>query len=70
MLHVVARAAGGDGRGGRLALGRNASTLWDEATIGAGQWTVTGTRTQTSVGTCLQIVLGTHTVFCIPSPGG
>ena len=38
-----------------------AKTLCDDGMIAAGQWIVTGTRTQTSVGTCLQTVLGTHT---------
>lgn len=41
----------------------DATTLWAEGTIGAGQWTVTGTRSQTSVGTIRQIVRGQCTVL-------
>ena len=39
-----------------------ATTLCADGSAGAGQWTVTGTWTQTSTGTCRQIVRGTQTV--------
>ncbi len=40
-----------------------ATTLWDDGMTAGSQWTTTGTLTQTSTGTCLQIVLGTQTVL-------
>src|SRR5262249_12951818 len=39
-----------------------ATTLCAEGSTGAGQCTTTGTFTQTSTGTCRQIVRGSHTV--------
>ena len=41
----------------------DASTLWDDGRTAGGQWTTTGTFTQTSTGTCLQTVRGTQTVL-------
>ena len=38
-----------------------ATTLCAEGSTGGGQWTTTGTWTQTSTGTCWQIVRGTQT---------
>ena len=56
----IARVTGRDRAQRKLRLGRGHHALRRRQTAGA-QWTTTGTLTQTSTGTCLQMVCGTQT---------